>query len=78
MDRLTRPELEDYCNNAGLTDLQKQILKLKYFDSEEKNVIAICQELHISESKFYRNQRKLLNQIYKYTLSCKIISAKNR
>ena len=68
MERLTRPELDDYCENAGLTALQKDILRLRYFDEHEPTIVAICIELHISESKFYRNQRKLLSQIYKYEM----------
>lgn len=66
MDRLTKIELEDYCENAGLTNLQKDILRLKYFDPNEPTVVAICMKLNISERKFYRNQARLLNQIYKY------------
>lgn len=66
MERLTRPELDDYCDNAGLTALQKDILRLRYFDDGEPTIVAICIELNISESKFYRNQRKLLDQIYRY------------
>lgn len=66
MERLTKIELDDYCENAGLTNLQKDILRLKYFDAREPTVVAICMELCISENKFYRNLRKLLNQIYKY------------
>lgn len=66
MERLTKIELDDYCANAGLTTLQKQILKMKYFDEDEPTVVAICFRLSISEHKFYSNQRKLLNQIYKY------------
>ena len=66
MERLTRLQLNDYCENAGLTTLQKQILALKYFDPDEPTVVAICMRLNISEHKFYSNQRKLLNQVYKY------------
>lgn len=66
MERLTRIELDDYCENAGLTDLQKEILRLKYFDPHEPTVVAICLQLNISENKFHRNRRALLNQIYKY------------
>lgn len=68
MERLTRIELDDYCENAGLTTLQKQILELRYFDPEEPTVITICFQLNISEHKFYSNQRKLLNQIHKYEI----------
>lgn len=68
MERLTKAELEDYCENAGLTKLQKDILRLRYFDENEPTVVAICMDLCISESKFYRNQRKLLYQCYKYDL----------
>lgn len=66
MERLSSVELNDYCENAGLTALQKDILRLKYFDANEYSVCAICHRLHISESKFYRNQRRLLSLIYKY------------
>lgn len=66
MERLTNIQLKDYCDNAGLTNLQKEILKLKYFDPSEPTVIAICMRLNISENKFHRNRRALLNQIYKY------------
>ena len=66
MERLTRPEFDDYCTNAGLTALQKEILRLRYFDEHEPTIVSICIDLHISESKFFRNQRKLLQQIYKY------------
>ena len=66
MERLTRIELDDYCENAGLTDLQKQILRMKYFDPTEPTVVAICMQLNISENKFHRNRRKLLAQIFKY------------
>lgn len=66
MDRLSSIELKDYCDNAGLTSLQKDILKLKYFDEHDYSVCEICLKLHISESKFFRNQRQLLSLIYKY------------
>ena len=66
MERLTRIELDDICENAGLTETQQQILRLKYFDPKEPTVRAICIELNISENKFFREQRKLLGQIFKY------------
>ena len=66
MERLTKIELEDYFENAGLTELQKDILRLRYFDPRDMTVVAICLELHISENKYHRNLRALLNQIYKY------------
>lgn len=66
MERLTRIELDDYIQNAGLTKLQQEILTLKYFDPNEPTVVAICMQLNISEYKFYHNQRALLKQIHKY------------
>lgn len=66
MERLTKIELDDYCNNAGLTNLQKDILRLRYFDARDLTVVAVCLELNISENKYQRNLRALLNQIYKY------------
>lgn len=72
MERLTRIELDDYCANAGLTKLQQEILKMKYFDADEPTVTAICMRLNISEWKFYHNQRALLRQIYRYEYLKKI------
>lgn len=66
MERLTKTELDDYFQNAGLTQLQKNILKMRYFDDDTPSVIMVCRRLHISETAFYYAQRKLLKQIKKY------------
>lgn len=67
-ERLTRYELEEYCENAGLTALQKDILRLRYYDDRDLSVVQICLELHISHNKFYSNHNKILKQIYKYEM----------
>lgn len=66
MERLTRIEYDDYIANAGLTVLQKEILRMRYFDPTEPTITSICMTLNISETKFHRNRRKLLAQIFKY------------
>lgn len=66
MERLTKIELEDYCENAGLTQLQQDILRLRYFDKREMTIVAICLELNISSNKYEYNRKRMLNQIYKY------------
>lgn len=66
MDRLTRQELENYCDNAGLTIIQKDILRLRYFDERDLSVLQICNILHISERSYFREQKKLLTAIAKY------------
>lgn len=66
MDRLTKPQLDDYCENAGLTKRQKDILRLKYFDERDLSIVQICIELNISKTVYYISHDKMLQQIYKY------------
>ena len=64
--RLTKSELEDLRDNSGITNLQYNIIKLKYFDPEEYSVIRICDMLKISDGT-YRNQlHKAEAQIINY------------
>lgn len=65
-NRLTRDELEDYRENSGITELQYKIIKRRYFDSDEPNVTAVCDELSISPKKYNKELNKALMQIYKY------------
>ena len=66
MERLTKQQLDDYCENAGLTKRQKDILRLKYFDERDLSIIQICMELSISKTVYYISHDKMLQQIYKY------------
>lgn len=70
-NRLTKDELEDYKTNSGITDLQYQIIKMRYYDPSEPTVIAICMELNISAKKYNRELNKALRQIYKYDNNAK-------
>ena len=63
-DRLTKQEYDDYCENAGLSEQEKQVLKLRYFLG--KSVIEICDEMNISDSTYRRRKNKLLMQIMRY------------
>ncbi len=63
--RCTRRQLDDFCENAGLTDRQKHIVKRKLFDGDEPMVVKICNELCISQSTYHREVaeiKKLLKQ----------------
>lgn len=66
-NRLTKDELEDYRINSGITSLQYEIIKRRYYDATEPTVINICMELNINERKFNRELNKALKQIFKYT-----------
>lgn len=70
-NRLTKDELEDYKQNSGITDLQYQIIKMRYYDASEPTVIAIYMELNISAKKYNRELNKALRQIYKYDNNAK-------
>lgn len=65
-NRLTKDELEDYRTNSGITQLQFEIIKRRYFDANEPTVVAICMDLNISTKKYNRELKKALLQIYKY------------
>ena len=65
-NRLTRDELEDYRENSGITELPYKIIKRKYFDSDEPNVTAVCDEFLILPQKNNKEMNKALMQIYKY------------
>ena len=64
--RITKDELQDYKENSGITDLQYEIIKRRYYDADAPTIVAICIELHISERKFNRELNKALMQIYRY------------
>lgn len=69
--RITKTELEDYRDNSGITELQYEIIKRRYYDASAPTLIAICIELHISERKFNRELNKALMQIYRYSMQKK-------
>ena len=64
--RVNRIELEDYTENAGLTETQIQILRMKYFNSEERSVVSICMSLNISVTKYSKENRSLWDSIDRY------------
>lgn len=68
-NRLTKTELEDYRNNSGITELQYEIIKRKYYDAKEHTVVSICLDLGISSRKYNRELNKALEQIFRYTAS---------
>lgn len=68
-NRLTKTELEDYRNNSGITELQYEIIKRKYYDAKEYTVVSICLDLGISSRKYNRELNKALEQIFRYTAS---------
>nr|DAR01573.1 MAG TPA: Protein of unknown function (DUF722) [Caudoviricetes sp.] len=66
-NRLTRAEFEDYRLNSGITDLQAEIIRLRYHDAEQPTVISICLRLNISTRKYNRELNRALLQIFRYT-----------
>ena len=64
--RINRIELEDFTESAGLTETQIQILRMKYFDSAERSVVSICDELNISVTKYSKENRSLWDSIDRY------------
>ena len=70
-DRLLKSELEDYKDNSGITKLQYDIIKMRYYNADEPTVIAICNRLGISPKKYNAELNKALKQIRRYILNRK-------
>lgn len=64
--RLTKQELLDYKENSGITQRQYQILKRKFYDSDEPNRQMICTELNISTGTYNLDLKKALTVIQAY------------
>lgn len=64
--RLTLQELKDYKENSGITDRQYQILKRRFYDSDEPTIVKICLELNISINTFNREVKKAFKIINRY------------
>lgn len=64
--RLTLKELLDYKENSGITQRQYQILKRKFYDSDEPNRQMICSELNICTGTYNLELRKALQIIEAY------------
>ena len=59
--RLTKAELEDIRENSGITNLQYEIVRLRYYDN--KSQTAIAQELGMTQMQVSRFERKLLKEL---------------
>lgn len=64
--RLNLQELNDYRDNSGITQRQYQILKRKFFDSDEPTYQKICLELSIGTTTYNKELRKALSIIKAY------------
>lgn len=65
-NRLTWNELEDIRKNSGITDMQYNIVRLRYYESARPSVVSICFELAISERTYSRELHRALEQIARY------------
>lgn len=64
--RISLQELNDYRDNSGITERQYQIIKRKFYDKDEPNVIAICAELNIGTATYSRDLSKAIEIIKRY------------
>lgn len=69
--RLTLHEITDYKNNSGITNRQYQILKRKFYDSDEPTMEKVCLELNISTNTYNRDLKKAFAIIERYKLNTK-------
>lgn len=65
-DRISLQELNDYRDNSGITERQYQIIKRKFYDKDEPNIIAICTELNIGTATYSRDLSKAIEIIKRY------------
>lgn len=64
--RLTRSELEDIQLNSGITAVQYDIIRLKFFDQHHYSVVKICDALAVSVSAYGYQLRQAIKQINAY------------
>lgn len=64
--RLTKAELEDILENSGITRIQGDIVRLRYYDRDEYSVVKICDKLSISERTYGYQLRQAVRQINSY------------
>lgn len=64
--RLTRAELEDIQLNSGITAVQYDIVRLKFFDQHHYSVVKICDALAVSISAYGYQLKKAIAQINAY------------
>ena len=64
--RLTKAELEEIRENSGITNLQYEIVRLRYYDPNEYSIIKICDILKISVGAYSHNLKKAELQIDSY------------
>lgn len=64
--RLTRAELEDIQLNSGITAVQYDIVRLKFFDQHHYSVVKICDALSVSVSAYVYQLKKAVEQINAY------------
>ena len=64
--RLTRAELEDIQLNSGITAVQYDIIRLKFFDRHHYSVVKICDALAVSVSAYVYQLKKAVEQINAY------------
>ena len=65
-NRLTWDELEDIRKNSGITEIQYNIIRMRFFESTRPTVVAMCMKLCISEKTYSRELHRALEQIAKY------------
>ena len=64
--RLTKRDLEEIKENSGITRLQYNIIRLKYYDEEQPSVVKICDVLSISEGTYVYQLHLAISQINAY------------
>jgi hypothetical protein len=63
---LTRAELEEIAENAGITEIQLEIIRLEYFDKNDYSARKICDTLSISDNAYFYQQRQAVEQVNTY------------
>ena len=64
--RLTKQELEDIRDNSGITNLQYEILRLRYYDPNQYSVVKICDILKIGSSTYEYQMHLIDKQVNSY------------
>lgn len=61
-----KSELEEILEHSGITEIQYEIIRLKFYDKNDYSVRKICDTLMISDGAYYYQVRQAVEQVNMY------------
>jgi predicted DNA-binding protein YlxM (UPF0122 family) len=61
-----KSELEEILEYSGITEIQYEIIRLKFYDKNDYSVRKICDTQSISDNAYFYQQRQAVEQVNTY------------